>query len=226
MAITFPAIITVHPGTLPLQCCTYALLGPSGVVLIDPGSGYFEAEVDAGLQAHGISPSAVTAVLLTHYHIDHARGVGRWQRFGSRLYASAGTAEALLGDSPEVWGDDPMPKVKVDEVVTDGKVLDVAGVAIDCVATPGHTAACMTFVVCLAEGKAAFTGDVLMYDCQPGWAGGPDFSEDALLHSLERLQDLQLARVYPGHDAVEGDVAEWLAAGERLGRAGQWRLKR
>jgi len=224
--VTNATIITVHPGALPLQCCTYALKSELGIVLIDPGSGYYEHEVIAGLNANGMTEEDVNWALLTHYHVDHALGVGSWQHRGTKVMASTDTAEKLRSASSMVWNEQPdlVPAVEVDAVLEDGQRLELGGTTIECVATPGHTAGCMSFVVPTDEGRAAFTGDVLMYDFNPGWAGGKDFSADALLHSLERLRALSLTKAYPGHDTIEGDVTAWLSEGMRRGRAGLWRL--
>ena len=58
----------------------------------------------------------------------------------------------------------------------------------------------------------------------PGWAGGPGFSVDRTLTSLQRLIDLDLACVYGGHADPMKKPRAWLERALELGRAGQWEL--
>lgn len=223
--MTEPRIVTIHEGAY-LQCRAYAVLGSGGAVLIDPGSGYYDSEILSNLRTHGIAPQDVLAVLLTHYHVDHALGVRKWQERGARLLSSKSTAEGLRTASPSIWGEHPelVPAVEVDQVLADGQTVKIGGAGFDCVATPGHTAGCLSFVVTSKGARAAFTGDVLMPDSQPGWAGDAGFSQEALIESIGRLRTLGLARAFPGHGSIGGDVDKWLAKGEELWRSGLWRF--
>jgi len=57
----------------------FALRGPSGITLIDAGTGPgFNPTLGLArslMQFHGITPQAVDRVLLTHLHFDHSRGL-------------------------------------------------------------------------------------------------------------------------------------------------------
>jgi hydroxyacylglutathione hydrolase len=214
----------IHSGKY-LQCQTFAIIGTDGVVIIDPGSGYFEDEVIFGLCETGATPEDVRAVLITHCHSDHAFNVDRWQSSGALLMASSPTAKAMKDCAPLIWCEhtELITPVTIDKVLADGEVIDICGMHITCVATPGHTPGCMSYLLHDDTDIIAFTGDMLMPGSQPGWAG-VDFSGDALLDSLERLQKYPINKVYPGHGTITGDINNWLENGIQLGRAGKWQL--
>jgi phosphoribosyl 1,2-cyclic phosphodiesterase len=80
-----------------------AVCGSDGTLLLD--CGFSARETDRRLIAAGIDPASVRAVLVSHEHSDHIRGV---RVFASRhripVYASRGTriASGLEGQVPEV----------------------------------------------------------------------------------------------------------------------------
>ena len=64
--------------------------------------GYPLRELERRLEALGLCAEALTAILVTHEHTDHVRGVGPLaRRHGIPVWSSAGTARAAsLGDVP------------------------------------------------------------------------------------------------------------------------------
>lgn len=85
--------------------------------------------------------------------------------------------------------------------VSDGDILDVDGVKLQALYTPGHTDESFSFVLAPATPRAVFSGDVLMIrgsgrtDFQNGDAGK---SWDSITETLFRLPDETL--LYPAHD--------------------------
>jgi hydroxyacylglutathione hydrolase len=217
-------IAMIHPGRY-MQCQSFAITSENGTVIIDPGSGYFDTEVIAGLRAINVEPADVRAVLITHCHSDHAFGAVRWQARGARLMASQPTADAMRDCAPLIWCEhtELITPVIIDDILTDGQLLEIAGLQITCVATPGHTPGCMSYLQHDATCTTAFTGDMLMSGCRPGWAG-VDFSGSALIASLRKMQQYNIDKVYPGHGVITGDINEWLETGIQAGCAGTWQL--
>jgi glyoxylase-like metal-dependent hydrolase (beta-lactamase superfamily II)/rhodanese-related sulfurtransferase len=81
----------------------------------------------------------------------------------------------------------------------DGQVFGVEGVQLRCIATPGHTDGCMSYV--LADESRVFTGDTLLIR----GCGRSDFQQGSarrLYHSItERLFSLpDSCQVFPAHD--------------------------
>lgn len=71
---------------------------PGARVLID--AGFSARKIAASLEAVGVQPDQIDAVLLTHEHSDHSAGVAVWsRRHKTPVYANRLTAEALSRDS-------------------------------------------------------------------------------------------------------------------------------
>jgi glyoxylase-like metal-dependent hydrolase (beta-lactamase superfamily II) len=158
-------------------------LGPSYVV--DPGP-LDEAHLAAVADLAG----EVRGVLLTHGHPDHSEG--------ARAFAEkVGCAVRAL---------DPAYRLGT-EGLGDGDVVDLDGWEIRVVATPGHTADSLSFLL-PAEG-AALTGDTVLGRGTTVVAH-PDGELGAYLDSLDRLHALaeahQVAAVWPGHGPVVDDA--------------------
>lgn len=161
--------------------CTYTfLLGCARThqaVLIDPVdervATHLELMKNLGLQ--------IELTLETHVHADHVTGAGMLrERTGCRIGVPGGSGAR-----------------GADVYVRDGDRLLVGELAIEAIATPGHTAGCTSYLV----GDRVFTGDALRI----GTCGRTDFQEgDAgrLFDSIqERLYTLPPdTLLYPGHD--------------------------
>lgn len=144
-------------------------------------------EVDRLLREADKRAWRITTVLVTHTHHDHVDGVEELVRAtGARVYVGAGEVEALRRAAPsaEVVG------------LTGGETVRVGELAIEALATPGHTVAGTSYVV---DGNV-MTGDTLFV----GGCGRTDFpggDAPTLWRSLQRLAALpEETRVYPGHD--------------------------
>jgi len=220
-----PKVRVVHPGGS-LQCTTYLIDDAGGAVLVDPGSGSVEEEVLDGICRAGRTVDDVPYALLTHCHVDHALGAYRFRRRGMQLVASPRTAEILRAGGHQVWYEypDAVVPTEVDLTPGDGEVVELCGVEIQAVHTPGHTDGCVSYLVESDEGLAAFTGDLVDARGHPGWAGSEGFSVEATLASIEKLIALAPARAFWGHGVVEQPALDWLRAALALGRRGQWEL--
>lgn len=141
-------------------------------------------------------------VLETHAHADHLTGAQLLKAalktpvvIGERIKEVQRTFKLVfdLPDGFSVNGD------QFDKLVADGERLSAGSLAVDVIATPGHTPACVTYKI----DDAIFTGDALfMDDYGTGRADFPNGSSSALYESIhERLYALPDAtRVFVGHD--------------------------
>lgn len=85
--------------------------------------------------------------------------------------------------------------------VRDDEIIDVDGIRLRAVYTPGHTDDSFSFVLAPERARAVFTGDVLLIrgSGRTDFQGGdPGKSWDSIVHRLFVLDDD--TRVYPGHD--------------------------
>jgi glyoxylase-like metal-dependent hydrolase (beta-lactamase superfamily II) len=154
-------------------------------IVVDPGplhEVHLRSVADVG--------GEVSAVLLTHGHLDHSEGA-RW--FAE--YVGCGV-RAL----------DPVHRLG-DEGLVAGDVVDVDGLEVRVVATPGHTGDSLSFVV--PEDRAVLTGDTVLGRGTTVVAH-PDGKLGAYLDSLQRLHALaesqDITSVWPGHGPVIGDA--------------------
>lgn len=172
--------------------CTLLCDPEAGVcAVIDPA---FEVDrVQRTVQQLGLR---VAAVLLTHSHFDHIEGVpALLQAAGSvPVYVGAAESEAVAATCRAAGllaGSVDLRSLHGDEA------LQIGGLAVSVLATPGHTAAGRSYYV--PELAAVATGDTLFV----GSCGRPASPATAptLWQSLERLCELpEETRIYPGHN--------------------------
>lgn len=154
-------------------------------VVIDPGP-LDEDHLDAVAEAAG----EVATVLLTHHHYDHSEAARAFaERVGAGVRAL--DPEYRLGS----------------EGLGDGDVIEVDGLEIRVVGTPGHTADSLSFW--LPADGAVLTGDTVLGRGTTVVAH-PDGELGAYLDSLDRLHALAsehgIGNVWPGHGPVIGDA--------------------
>ncbi|HEX6257729.1 MAG TPA: MBL fold metallo-hydrolase [Euzebyales bacterium] len=166
---------------------TYVISVPGAdtAVVVDPGPALpAHREAIEGVVAD--RAVRVAAVVITHHHADHAEAVG---------WATTWRAPALAFDPDRIPGTEPL---------TDGQVVDAAGVEVVVHHQPGHT----SDHVCL---RVSRTGVVLTGDHVLGEGttviAWPDGDLSAYLTSLRALRELEPTALYPGHGDVIGDPA-------------------
>lgn len=146
--------------------------------VVDPGMG--ERTLQIALGRMGLE---LEYIILTHHHYDHATGaVGLRDRLGGRILAHRDDAPLVRG-----W----------DKMLFDGEVINLDGIDIKAIHTPGHTPG---GICLLAENRYLLTGDTLFIN-ECGRCDLPGSSIEAMFHSLKRLSTLpDDLIVYPGHD--------------------------
>ncbi len=141
-------------------------------------------------------------ILETHAHADHLTS--------SQLLAKELDAQIAIGehitevqrtfrDVFDFGSDFPVDGSQFDRLLTDGETLSVGPLDIEVLHTPGHTPACVSYLV----GNAVFTGDALfMHDYGTGRCDFPRGSAKAMYHSITtKLYTLpDDTRVFVGHD--------------------------
>lgn len=162
---------------------TYLLASGAGreAVIIDP----VKEQLGQYLQAIRELDLKLVRAIDTHTHADHVTALGD-------LRDSTGCI-TVMGEFTQAHC--------VSAQVRDGDVLDIDGIRLQAMYTPGHTDESFSFVLDPARPRAVFTGDVLLIrgsgrtDFQ---AGDAHKSWDSITNKLFRLPDDTL--VYPGHD--------------------------
>ena len=160
-------------------------------ILIDGGESYKtikKTQADLGIK--------VTALLLTHAHFDHAGNAKALQDDGVKVYVSKLDAPKLK-NSLNLASDfgRHFDYLDADFTFTDGQVLQIEGITIKVIATPGHTDGSVTFLV----DNMLFTGDTLFLQ-SIGRTDFPTGDRDTLINSVKKLFALEGDyNVDPGH---------------------------
>ncbi len=160
-------------------------------------------EVEAAIAAEGLT---LRWVLETHAHADHISGADRLrQRTGAKVGIGAPIRQVQQAFRGLFGMDTPADGSQFDRLFTDGETLEVGGLKIGAISTPGHTPACVTWHI----GDALFTGDALfMPDSGTGRCDFPGGSAADLYNSIRRLYALpDETRVFVGHDYQPGGRA-------------------
>ncbi len=162
---------------------TYLLASAPGreALIIDPVKeqlGHYLAAIDQlGLK--------LVRAIDTHTHADHITGLGALR--------DATSCITLMGEQTKADC--------VSQYLRDEEQLNVDGITLQAIYTPGHTDESFSLVLDPRSPRAVFTGDVLLIrgtgrtDFQNGNAGA---SWDSIVNRLFRLPDQTL--VYPAHD--------------------------
>lgn len=166
------------------------------MLIVDPGE---EAErILAAVEASGAS---VEAILITHCHFDHIGAVAPVAKAtGAPVYCPEIEVPVLADIMSFVpWpGFGPFQSYEADEVVKGGETLELAGLELDVIFTPGHSPGHVTYAV---RGEdALFSGDVL-FQGSVGRVDLPGGDWPTLLASIGTLVDGHPPEtvVHPGH---------------------------
>lgn len=198
---------------------TYLVSDPvsQDAVIIDPVLDYdpiglrtSEKSVDHVLAAVKAQNLHLRAVLETHAHADHISAADHLRgatgvpvAIGERITAVQSVFKGLFNlkeFSPDGH--------QFDHLLTDGEVWQVGTISIKAIATPGHTPACMSYLI----GDTLFTGDALfMPDYGTGRCDFPGGSASDLYNSIQKLYQLpDETRVFVGHDyQPQGRELKW-----------------
>jgi glyoxylase-like metal-dependent hydrolase (beta-lactamase superfamily II) len=161
-------------------------------------------------------------VLETHAHADHLTAADHIRRrTGAKVVIGARITEVQKIFIPRFEAYDVTPDGSVfDRLVEDGDRLPLGELEIQVLHTPGHTPACVTYLI----GDAAFVGDTLfMPDYGTARADFPGGDAATLYRSMRKILALPPAtRIFVGHDYLpsqgrtenrwESTVAEEAAA--------------
>lgn len=217
-----PQIVTIP--ALPMGMLNAYLLVANGrAVLVDTGLPGTAAMVARLLARHGLGWDALTAVILTHGHIDHAGAAAEIARLTKApVYAHADELPYLAGSPPLIrptgpFGlmfkrtgliERPFEAVTVDNPIPGSEETVLAPwpgePPLRLLPTPGHTPGSLSVIL---EGGRVLAGDLLASGILLGGIAfrghtkQPPFEEDTrqVLRSLAALLDRGAREFYLGH---------------------------
>jgi glyoxylase-like metal-dependent hydrolase (beta-lactamase superfamily II) len=157
-----------NPGPMTLDGTnTYVLGTTAGNVVVDPGpllEPHLRSVADLG---------PVVLTVLTHHHPDHAGGAPRFHE---------------LTGAPVV-ARDPRLCIDGEPLIDDGARLDVAGLDVRVVHTPGHTADSVSLTASDGVVTVLLSGDTVL-GRGTSIVAHPDGNLEAYLGSLGRLREI------------------------------------
>lgn len=236
---------TLHLGE-PRVVASYLLAGAEGVALVDVGAAATAATLLDAIRVAGREPAEVTAIVLTHIHLDHAGATGTLLAHmpRARVYVHplgaphladpsrlVSSAARIYGEKMESWFGTmlPVPEERI-ETLDDGARITAGGRSLVALHTPGHAVHHIAYHD--AERGVAFPGDVAgvriegsPYVRPP--TPPPDLNLEDWAASITRLRGLGLTRLYLPHFGIaEGLEAHWDQLGTQLDAWGEFVLAR
>jgi hydroxyacylglutathione hydrolase len=186
-------------GPVAENCFLFRPDGSDRAVLVDPGE---EApRLLAAIDELGVK---LDAILLTHTHFDHIGAVAPVARAtGAEVWVPEIEKMVLADINAFVpWPEfGPFENWDAEHTLKGGEKLELAGMEIDVIFTPGHSPGHVTFSV--PSEQAIFSGDVL-FQGSVGRVDLPGGDWATLLASIQNLVDTlpPETTVYPGHMGI------------------------
>ncbi len=199
------------------DCHVYLLESRGEAALIDCGLGTPASReaVLAHISESGIRPTAITRLLLTHYHADHSGGAARWREtLGLEVAIGAEGADAVECGDLDATGltrakqsgiydpDYEQLACPVDHRLSDGEQISVGDLTVTYISTPGHCRGHGAFYVTGGEKTYLFTGDCVLHGGRILLQNIPDCDIDEYSRSVGRLNQLEFDCLLPGHGAI------------------------
>jgi hydroxyacylglutathione hydrolase len=190
---------TVTVGPVAENCFVARRDGSDRALIVDPGD-----EPDRILGAVEALGVTVDAILVTHCHFDHIGAVAPVAgATGAPVYCPE-IEVPVLGDimSYVPWPEfGPYESYDADETVSGGERLELAGLDIEVLFTPGHSPGHVTYAI--PDRGALFSGDVL-FRGSVGRTDLPGGDGPTLLESIRALVEgyAPETTVYPGHMGI------------------------
>jgi hydroxyacylglutathione hydrolase len=186
-------------GQIGENCFVFRAEGSDRALVVDPGE---EAErILSGVEEMG---AEVEAILVTHCHFDHIGAVAPVARAtGAPVYCPEIEVPVLADIMSFVpyAGFGPYESYEADESVKGGEELQLAGLTLDVIPTPGHSPGHVTYSV--RDEDAIFSGDVL-FQGSVGRVDLPGGDGPTLLRSIQTLIEGHPPEtaVHPGHMGI------------------------
>jgi glyoxylase-like metal-dependent hydrolase (beta-lactamase superfamily II) len=187
-------LVANNPGPFTGWGTNVYFIGNDDLVVIDPGP---DTDRHFEILCKAIGKSKLTAVFVTHHHMDHSPMAKRLAaHFGCKTYGFGAIPANSESQNKLEAGDDI--GFAPDVTMRDGQVLQANGWQITCVHTPGHTS--NHFCYAVQPDNGLICGDHVL-----GWSTSviipPDGKMKDYLQSLTKVRDMDFAQLWPGHGA-------------------------
>ncbi|MBQ9037156.1 MAG: MBL fold metallo-hydrolase [Erysipelotrichaceae bacterium] len=190
----------------------FVIEAESFLILVDTGFGQKDRElIFKNIQRFHLQNKPVRYVLLTHEHIEHVFN-GKWfQDNGAKIIAHESAANAIIRGGYSI-GSYRFPEAsfetfEADMKVRDGDVLDLEGIQVKVIHTPGHSDGSVFYQLHINDVDVVFSGDTILLEelCHKvrfGWTGGFDYDEEKFIETMKKISTMNAEVLLPGHGEV------------------------
>lgn len=186
--------------------CNCSILGDETTgeaMVIDPGD-----DIEAILSILARHKLRVTAIVITHSHIDHIGGARKMKAAtGAPVYLNENDLELYkhLGEQAQMIGTAEPERTAIDLSPKDGDVIQAGGIRASVIHTPGHTPGSICLLVPPAQGAGGSSPTLIAGDTLfRGSIGRTDLRGGSTRAILKSIKDKLLVLddnvlVIPGH---------------------------
>jgi glyoxylase-like metal-dependent hydrolase (beta-lactamase superfamily II) len=190
----------------------YLLEAASGFVLIDTGNSANRKTLLQELECTGCTPGKLKLILLTHGDFDHT-GNAAYLRSMYKAPVAMHAGDVPMGETGDMFANRKKPNRLIralvplftgfrkterftpDVLVEDGSALSGYGIDARILSIPGHSKGSIGI---LSARNELFCGDLLQNTQKPAPTSLVD-DADQLSASIQRLNEMEVGSVYPGH---------------------------
>ena len=193
---------------LPGAASAFLFETEEGPILVESGPLSTLETLQEGLKQHGVDPTSICHVFLTHIHLDHAGAAGWFASNGAMIHVHPKGARHLVDPSrlnasahmiygekmAELLGEmHAAPEDRVN-AVQDGESIQVGEYTFTAIETPGHASHHHCWATDLDGERICFTGDIAgmrlpCSDCVTLPLAPPELDPEAWHRSIDRIDD-------------------------------------
>lgn len=191
------------------DCHCYVIDGGGELALIDCGLQRDPQAILAEMKKDGLETGRLRYLLLTHAHPDHAGGCEWLQKQGVMVMTGKEEAEVLEYGLQRVLGLEEippgfedymkMPRIAADYIVKDGEEIQVGGLKVKALHSPGHTAGSYSFLLDTPDGRQLFCGDQVFYHGFISLLAPPFSAYGQYVYGLRKISTWKIDGLFPGH---------------------------
>jgi hydroxyacylglutathione hydrolase len=154
-------------GKVPRFVYIYLIYGKKRIILIDSGVASSEKIILDYLKSTGRHPEEISLLILTHSHPDHIGAARAIKSISGSTLAAHAAEKSWIENVDQQERERPVPgfkslvggSVHVDQTLQDGDVLDLDGLGIHVMHTPGHSSG--SICLWLPDEGALFSADAI-----------------------------------------------------------------
>lgn len=211
--------------SLPGSIAVYLITLPRAVILIETGPTSTIPQLFTQLASHGIKPSEITDVFLTHIHLDHAGAVGWLAQNGATIHVHPYGAphlinpEKLLNSASRIYGEQmdslwgkflPVPTEQI-HCTQHEEIVRVNGAEFQIFETQGHA----DHHNCIFYEGVLFSGDIGGIRITPSKhieipTPPPEFNPFKWHSSIDLMKSIHPVMIAPTHFGSYTDVTDHL----------------